>query len=124
MGAAVAGRFEAGGVPLRDAGLGPVDRCADGAQWRLPVSGLSSPNEWRISGGEPQAKRGGLAVRCKALLGAVTVPEPIQGTAFRNSRSRLAGDRAGNAGWFLTRPLFAGFETGRANLESVLFGRL
>ena len=26
-------------------------------------------NEWRISGGEPQAKRGGLAVRCKAWLG-------------------------------------------------------
>ena len=56
-------------------------------------------------------------------LGAVTVPEPIQGTALRNSRSSLAGDRAGNAGWFGTRPWFEGFETGCANLELVLFGR-
>ena len=31
-------------------------------------------NEFAFSGGEPQAKRGGLAVRCKAWLGAVTVP--------------------------------------------------
>ena len=81
-----------------------------------------SPNEWRISGGEPQAKRGGLAVRCMRWLGAVTVPKPMKGTAFRNSRSSLAGDRAGIAGWTSTRPLFDEFETGRSNLELVLFG--
>ena len=61
MGAAVAGRLDAGGAPFRDAGLGLVDVGADGAQERLSVSELMSPNEWRISGGEPQAKRGGLA---------------------------------------------------------------
>ena len=61
-------------MPVRDACLDSFDCGADSGQWRLWFSGLWSPNELAFSGGEPQAKRGGLAVRCKAWLGAVTVP--------------------------------------------------
>ena len=80
-------------------------------------------NDLGISGTSAQAKRGARSVRCMPWLGAETVPEPIQGTALRNSRSSLAADRAGIAGWFVTRPWFEAFETGRRNLGSVLFGR-
>ena len=74
MGAAAAGRFEGGGAPLREAGHAPVDGGAGGAQQGLSGHGLMSPNEFAFSGGEPQAKRGGLAVRCMRWLGAETVP--------------------------------------------------
>ena len=84
---------------------------------------VGSPNGLGISGTSAQAKRGARSVRCMPWLGAVTVPEPIQGAASRNSRLSLAGDRAGIAGWFVTRPWLEAFETGRSNLESVLFGR-
>ena len=56
-------------------------------------------------------------------LGAVRVPEPIQGTALRNSRSSLARDRAGIAGWFVTGRWCEAFETRGPNLELVLFVR-
>ncbi len=59
---------------MRGVGLGPVDSSAGGGQRRLPAFRLVSPNDFAFSGGEPQAKRGGLAVRCKAWLGAVRVP--------------------------------------------------
>ena len=59
-----------GGVPLRVVALGRADCCADSAQERLSVSGLMSPNEWRISGSRTQAKRCVQAVRCMRWLGA------------------------------------------------------
>jgi hypothetical protein len=51
------------------------------------------------------------------------VPKPMEGTAVRESVFCSAGDRAGIAGWYVTRPVLAGFGTGCPNPVSVLFGR-
>jgi hypothetical protein len=109
-------------VPLRDAGLVRVDYCADCGQRRLAVFGFVSPNGLAISGSRPQAQRGGRAVRCIALLGVVTVPKPMEGTALPKCVSCRAGDGEGIAGWIVTRRDPEGLGTGCRNLESVLFG--
>jgi hypothetical protein len=82
---------------------------------------MVSPNDLAISGTSGRAKRVTRSVRCIAWLGAVTVPKPMEGAAFRKSVSCRAGDRAGISGWHATRAVLEGVVTERPNLASALF---